>query len=102
MIGGKRTGPGRKSRTKKQFIGDFEGWKDDLVKFSGEKLKDLRLKEGLTQKEVAEFLGLAQISITGFENGRTALSAQNIYLLSCLFGVKPSKFFPPTKKVTII
>lgn len=54
---------------------------------TGEKLKKLRKQKGLTQKNVADHLGLHSNSISMYEKGNRKISIENIEKLSQLFGV---------------
>ena len=51
------------------------------------RLKELRTERGLTQKQLANTLGLAQSSIANWEADTKAPSAQALIILSRYFGV---------------
>lgn len=51
----------------------------------GNKIKDLRLAAGLSQKQVAEYLSVDQSQISKIENGERDLSVSMIKNLSDLF-----------------
>lgn len=40
-----------------------------MIKVLGDRLKEVRVERGLTQRQVAEALGVAQNSIAGYETG---------------------------------
>lgn len=54
------------------------------------KLKELRLKNGLTQENIAEFLHLSQNAYSLIENGKTRLiDIERINIISQQFSVSP-------------
>lgn len=52
-----------------------------------EKLYDLRKQSGLSQKELAKKLGVAQASINYWEKGQRTPSIDMVYLIASYFGV---------------
>ena len=52
-----------------------------------EKLLSLRRKAGLSQEELAEKLGVSRQAVSRWEMGETMPDAQNILMLSDIFGV---------------
>ncbi|WP_247930729.1 helix-turn-helix domain-containing protein [Streptococcus mitis] len=52
-----------------------------------EKLKMLRKKEGLTQQEVADKIGINRPSYSNWEKGRREPSFENLSMLACIFDV---------------
>ena len=52
-----------------------------------EKLKVLRKKEGLTQQEVADKIGINRPSYSNWEKGRREPSFENLSMLACIFDV---------------
>ena len=52
-----------------------------------EKLKMLRKKRGLTQKEVAHFLGTVQGVYSKWERGVYEPNFENLSMLACIFDV---------------
>jgi len=63
------------------------------MKYGGEqmelnKLKELRLKENMTQKEIAEIIGITQRGYQNYERGRrippliTAVKLSNLFMCS--------------------
>jgi transcriptional regulator with XRE-family HTH domain len=51
----------------------------------GARLRDLREKRGLSQKQVSEKLGLSQSSIAQYESGKTELTSKVLVLYSELY-----------------
>lgn len=56
-------------------------------------LKELRLKKGLTQKELAERIGMERSIITKIENGKTKPSVNTAKALGKVLKVKWVHFF---------
>lgn len=56
-----------------------------MIKDLPTKLKDLRIKQGLSQKQVAEKLNLSPSIISGYETGERTPSVENILSLSYLY-----------------
>ena len=56
-------------------------------------LKEIRMKRGLTQREVADFLHISPQSISKWENGEAAPSIEFLPLLAKLFNCKTDDFF---------
>ena len=56
-------------------------------------LKEIRLKRGLTQREVADFLHISPQSISKWENGEATPSIEFLPLLANLFDCKTDDFF---------
>ena len=52
-----------------------------------ERLKELRLKKGLTQTELGEKVGVKQNSFTNWENGKREPSFENLIKLADLLEV---------------
>ncbi|MBR1865277.1 MAG: helix-turn-helix transcriptional regulator [Lachnospiraceae bacterium] len=50
-----------------------------------EKLKDLRIKYGLSQKDVATRLGISPSIVSGYETGDRTPSTENLLALSYLY-----------------
>ncbi|CAM3505626.1 DNA-binding helix-turn-helix protein [Streptococcus pluranimalium] len=57
-----------------------------MSKFAS-RLKELRKKHGLTQKEIAKLIGISQSSYSNWENGNREPSLENVVRLAKLFGV---------------
>lgn len=52
-----------------------------------ERLKELRLEKGLTQKQLAENIGSVQSAVYYWENGQRIPSALSIIAIAKFFGV---------------
>lgn len=55
------------------------------------RLKELRLREKLTLKQVAEMLGVSQFSIIRWEKGETSPNAEKLKKLADLLHVTPNE-----------
>jgi len=69
---------------------------DPKVPF-GERLKEVRIKKGLSQEELADIAGLDRTYISGCERGVRNISLVNIYKIADALGIKPSELLPSTK-----
>lgn len=57
----------------------------------GERIKDLRIKKGLTQEELGKYIGVQKSAIRKYEKGEVQnLKRNSIEILANLFGVTPS------------
>ncbi len=63
---------------------------DTLKKF-GERVRELRVKKGLSQEQLAELSGLHRTYISSLELGKRNVSLVNIYALAKALGVTPDK-----------
>lgn len=62
----------------------------------GEHLAHLRKLRGLSQRQVAEELGVTRQSVSHWEAGGAFPSAEKQIALSQLYGVPPEELYPPT------
>lgn len=60
--------------------------------FCGERLKNLRIESGKSQKEVATLTGITQGAITNYECGRRVPDKETILKFCDLFGVQEAYF----------
>ena len=73
---------------KKQTIAQYELTEEGLPETAyGSKIKELRIKNGLTQSVVAEELGVTPGYISNVENNRTAMSLRMLIYYAKLTGV---------------
>lgn len=63
---------------------------DELKRF-GEKVREQRIKKGLSQEELAELSGLHRTYISSLELGKRNVSLINIHALAKALGVSPDK-----------
>ena len=55
------------------------------------RLKEVREEKGLSQKVVAEKIGINRVTLSNIENGKRKLDAVTLYKLSKLYNVDPYK-----------
>ena len=65
---------------------------DILIKF-GEKVRELRHTNNISQEELAEMTDLHRTYIGGIERGERNLSLENIYKIAKAFKISISKLF---------
>ncbi len=65
----------------------------ETAKKIGNNLKEARKFKGLTQKEVAEKLGMKQQQYSRFENGVFELNYHQILFLCELYEISPNELF---------
>ena len=61
----------------------------------GNNVRDLRLKQGLTQEKLAEIIGIQAQTVTAIENGKTFISCEVLSAISEYFKVDASVLFLP-------
>jgi transcriptional regulator with XRE-family HTH domain len=66
---------------------------------SGEFLRGLRIKLGLSQDQLSEITGIARPNISGLENDRIQMSSHYAEIFSAVFKVHPSQILYPNGKV---
>lgn len=57
----------------------------------GERLKECRFRQGLSQEKVAELLGVSRQAVTKWESGKSLPSSENLLALASLYGVSLDK-----------
>lgn len=65
---------------------------EELKKVIGEKIREAREEKGLTQKELADFLGYSPMGISHFENGIREMKISDIQKIAAYFGKKLEYF----------
>jgi len=71
----------------------------DIKASLGAIVKELRNHKGITQEQLAEFLGLQPHTITKIETGRSFISSEVLAKLCNFFNVDPAFFFAKKAKV---
>lgn len=69
----------------------------DLIKL-GNNIKELRIKNGLSQENVANIIGVTQACITRYEKGLICISTSNLYKLSKEFKILLSELCGKVKE----
>jgi transcriptional regulator with XRE-family HTH domain len=67
----------------------------DTLKRFGDKVRELRIKKGLSQEQLAELSGLHRTYISSLELGKRNVSLINIFVLAKALGVTPDKLLKP-------
>ncbi|MCK1242413.1 XRE family transcriptional regulator [Streptococcus uberis] len=62
--------------------------------FVGDKIRELRLRKGLTQKELAEKIGMGHTTIANYEKGIRAPKKNKIFKIANVLGYSVDDFFP--------
>lgn len=68
----------------------------ELQLFIGEKIRNYRLANGMTQADLAEKLQVAKSTISGYEKGYRSPMKNTLFQLADVFNVSIDDFFPPT------
>lgn len=63
----------------------------DTLKQFGQKVRELRIKKGISQEKLAELSGLHRTYISSLELGKRNVSLININALAKALGVTPDK-----------
>jgi ribosome-binding protein aMBF1 (putative translation factor) len=66
---------------------------DPIDKHVGMRLRERRLQAGLTQRAVADPIGVSFQVVQRYEAGDVRISASTLYRLARMLGVEPNDFF---------
>lgn len=66
---------------------------DGIKELFGKKIKELRIKSGLSQEELAEKIGIAERNLSKIECGKSFMRAEKIEKMSEILNVKPKDLF---------
>ena len=72
-----------------------------LQRYVGEKIKEFRLKRGMSQEELADLLGTTKQTVSRYETGERKANQDILFRLSEIFNVSIDDFFP-SKKETVL
>lgn len=64
-----------------------------MDKVVGQKLRELRTQQGMTQQDLAAVLGLSYQQVQKYESGTNRISAGKLYFFAKALGVKVSDFY---------
>lgn len=67
----------------------------EVSKFVGEKIKYFRIKKGITQQELGEYLNTTSQTISRYESGILEANQNILFRLADFFGICINEFFPP-------
>lgn len=73
----------------------------NLQKYVGEKIKEFRLKRGMSQEELADLLQTTKQTISRYEIGDRKANQDVLFKLSEIFKVSIDDFFPPKDKRSV-
>ncbi len=68
----------------------------------GERIRDLRLREGMTQMQLAERIGITYQQVQKYEKGTSNISVERLYQIADALGVHPGSLLPevlPTQRL---
>lgn len=74
----------------------------ELAIYIGNKIKEYRKKKGMTQKELAEIIGMGDTTIANYEKGFRSPKKDTMFDLANAFDISIDDLFPPINKVTSI
>jgi transcriptional regulator with XRE-family HTH domain len=74
---------------------------NQVVRDVGRKLRELRMKRGWTQEDVAEKLGIALRNYQVMERGKQNLTLKTIAKLARVLGVRAVQLLEPPKSRTV-
>jgi len=69
----------------------------NIKKQLGQKIKELRLKAGISQEKLATKAGLHRTYISDVERGERNVSLMNIRRIASVLNLKPSELFAEAK-----
>jgi transcriptional regulator with XRE-family HTH domain len=72
----------------------------DFTKRFGERLRDLRIREGLSQEELAHAAGLHRTHISLIERNHRSVRLESLERLATALGVQPSSLVPDVDLTT--
>ena len=59
----------------------------------GNRIKTMRMKKGLSQRALAESVGISQAHMSNIENGRSHVTLENLFALHDILDVSMASFF---------
>lgn len=66
---------------------------DQELQQVGKKIKILRIQRSITQTDLADMLGLSQTNLSNIENGKTAVTLQNLFKIRTALKCRMCDFF---------
>ena len=79
---------------------DVEDKKMELSKFVGEKIREYRKKNNMTQKELGKKIGVKNNTISAYERGAISPEQDMLFELSKVFNISISDLFPQKENTT--
>lgn len=71
-----------------------KGTADDLDKYVGAKIKEIRLIKGITQEKLGDAIGVTFQQLQKYENGKNRISSSRVHQVSKFLGVSLYAFYP--------
>ncbi|MEG0380434.1 MAG: helix-turn-helix transcriptional regulator [Kurthia sp.] len=68
--------------------------KGDLLKFVGNKIKEIRKRNNLKQSDLAKKINVSNTSISEYERGNVNIDADTLFQIAAALNVKVDDFFP--------
>ena len=65
----------------------------DVLEILSKKLKELRKENNYSQQEIANLLGIAQVTYSHYELGRRSVSIQNLVKIARIYNVSTDYLF---------
>lgn len=75
---------------------------EGVAKYVGQKIKEFRKKNNLTQEELGKKIGVGLSTISGYERGTNSPDNDKLYSLSKVLGVTVNDFFPSIEDGNIL
>lgn len=72
----------------------------DLAKYVGSKIREYRIKNKMTQKELGEKIGVKNNTISAYERGAISPEQDMLFAISNELGISINQLFPPKKNTT--
>lgn len=73
---------------------------DEQVKvFVGNKLKNYRMKKGISQSELGEILGVKNNSVSAYERGKRSMTLDQLKIAADYFNITVDDFFPRNEEL---
>lgn len=65
----------------------------DVIDTLAKRLKELRIENNYSQKEIAELMGITQVTYSHYELGRRSVSTQNLVNIAKIYNVSTDYLF---------
>ena len=65
----------------------------DVIEILAKRLKELRIENNYSQKEIGQLMGIAQVTYSHYELGRRSVSIQNLVKIAKIYNVSTDYLF---------
>lgn len=72
----------------------------ELSKYVGEKIREYRIKNNMTQKQLGDKIGVKNNTVSAYERGVISPEQDMLFEISKVFNISVSELFPPKKNTT--